>query len=136
MSVFGKKQKRLVAYYWLWVIVWCAGIYCLSDIPSLRSDLPGGWDFFLRKLAHITEYAVLVSLFYRAASQSMGRRRATAYAALFAFTFALSDEYHQTFIAGRSGNAADVTIDSLGIFLSVLLIDKRSLDASIKKINN
>lgn len=63
----------------------------------------------------------------------MDKRRAIAYATLFAFTFALSDEYHQSFVFGRSGNATDVAIDSLGIFLSVLLIDKRYLDASIKK---
>jgi VanZ family protein len=132
MSVFSEKQKRSIIYYWLPVLFWCAGIYYLSDIPSLRSDLPGGWDYILRKFAHITEYAVLVFLFYRAASQGVGRRRAIAYAALFAFTFALSDEYHQSFIIGRSGNAVDVSIDSLGIFLSVLLIDKQFLDASIK----
>lgn len=133
MSILSGKQKRLVVFYWLPVLFWCAGIYYLSDIPSLRSDFPGEWDFLLRKLAHITEYAVLVFLFYRAASQGVGRRRALAYAALFALTFALSDEYHQSFIAGRSGNAVDVSIDSLGIFLSVFLIDKRFLDASIKK---
>jgi VanZ family protein len=134
MSVLSKKQERLIIYYWLPVILWCAGIYYLSGIPSLKSDLPGNWDYILRKFAHITEYAVLVFLFFRAASQqNMGRHRAVAYAALFAFTFALSDEYHQTFVAGRSGNAVDVTIDSLGIFLSVLLIDKRFLDVSIRK---
>lgn len=133
MSVLSGKQKRLVAYYWLPVLLWCAGIYYLSDVPSLRSDLPGGWDYVMRKLAHISEYAGLVFLFYRAASQGVGKRRAIAYAALFAFTFALSDEYHQSFIVGRSGNAVDVSIDSLGIFLAVLLIDKRFLDVSIKK---
>lgn len=134
MITLSKKQKRLIFFYWLPVLFWCAGIYFLSGIPSLRSELPDGWDLILRKLAHITEYAVLTFLFFRAASQSIGKRRAIAYAALFALTFALSDEYHQTFIAGRSGNAVDVTIDSLGIFLAVFLIDKRFLDVSIKKV--
>lgn len=134
MITLSKKQKRLIFFYWLPVLFWCAGIYFLSSVPSLRSELPDDWDLVLRKLAHITEYAVLVFLFFRAASQSIGKRRAIAYAALFALTFALSDEYHQTFISGRSGNAVDATIDSLGIFLSVFLIDKRFLDVSIKKV--
>lgn len=134
MIMLNKKQKRLILFYWFPVLFWCAGMFFLSNIPSLRSELPDDWDLLLRKLAHITEYAVLTFLFYRAASQSIGKRRAIAYAALFAFTFALSDEYHQTFISGRNGNGVDVTIDSLGIFFSVFLIDKRFLDVSIKKV--
>ncbi|MDD3006168.1 MAG: VanZ family protein [Candidatus Pacebacteria bacterium] len=134
MIALNKKQKRSIIFYWLPVFFWCAGIFYLSSIPSLRSDFADNWDLILRKIAHITEYAVLTFLFYRAAAQNIGRRRAIAYAALFALTFALSDEYHQTFISGRSGNAVDVTIDSLGIFLSVFLIDKRFMDASIKKV--
>ncbi|MFA7169835.1 MAG: VanZ family protein [Candidatus Paceibacterota bacterium] len=126
-------KLKIILKYWLPVLLWCAGIYCLSGIPSLRSELPGGWDYALRKISHLTEYAFLTFLFFRAATQSMDKRRAIAYATLFAFTFALSDEYHQSFVFGRSGNATDVAIDSLGIFLSVLLIDKRYLDASIKK---
>jgi len=136
MIMPSKKQQRIIVFYWLPVFFWCAGIYYLSSIPSLRSDLPGGWDYILRKIAHITEYSVLAFLAFRAAAQSIGKRRALAYAVLFAFAFALSDEYHQTFIAGRSGNAVDVTIDSLGIFLSVFLIDKSFLDVSIKKLNS
>lgn len=131
--MLSKKQKRLIVFYWLPVLFWCAGIYYLSSVPSLRSELPGEWDYVLRKIAHVTEYAFLVLLFYRAAAQSMGRRRAVAYSAFFALAFAFSDEYHQTFVAGRSGNGVDVTIDSLGIFLSVFLIDKKFLDASIKR---
>jgi len=122
--------------YWLPVLLWCVLIYYLSSVPSLRTDFPSEWDYMLRKLAHITEYAVLTFLFFRAAAQSIGVRRALACAVLFAFAFALSDEYHQTFVAGRSGNAVDVTIDSLGIFLSVFLIDKRFLDVSIKKVKS
>jgi len=134
MIALNKKQKRLIVFYWLPVLFWCAGIYYLSSIPGLRSDFPDNWDLVLRKIAHISEYAILTFLFFRAAAQNIGKRRAIAYAALFALTFALSDEYHQTFIAGRSGNGVDVTIDSLGIFLSVFLIDKKFLDASIKKV--
>lgn len=118
---------------WLPVLLWCALIFYLSGVPSLRTELPGGWDFLLRKFAHISEYAVLTFLFFRADRLSVSPRRALASAVLFAFAFALTDEYHQTFVSGRSGNLVDVSIDSLGIFLSVFLIDKRYLDASIRK---
>lgn len=134
MITLSKRKKRLIVLYWLPVLFWCAGIFYLSSVPDLRSALPSGWDYILRKIAHTGEYAVLTFLFFRAAAQSIGRHRALAYATLFSLAFALSDEYHQTFVTGRSGNGVDVTIDSIGIFLAVFLIDKCFLDASIKQV--
>lgn len=127
-------QNKIIIYYWLPVLLWCVFIYYLSSIPGLRSELPGQMDLVLRKFAHIGEYAALTFLFFRAASQSFSPRRALLYAVLFAFTFALTDEYHQSFVPGRNGNAVDVTIDGLGILLAFFIIDKKSLDVSIMKI--
>lgn len=128
-----KEQQKNIVFYWLPVFLWCVLIYYLSSIPDLRSEFPNSIDYILRKISHITEYAVLVFLFFRATSLYIGKKRSIFYAVLFAFTFALTDEYHQSFVAGRSGNAVDVTIDSMGIFLSVFAIDKRYLDVSIRK---
>ena len=50
---------------WLPVVAWAAVIFAFSSIPSLSSGL-GAWDTVLRKGAHITEYAVLGALLYRA----------------------------------------------------------------------
>ena len=50
---------------WLPVVAWAAVIFAFSSIPSLSSGL-GTWDTILRKGAHITEYAVLGALLYRA----------------------------------------------------------------------
>ena len=35
--------------------------------------------------------------------------------------YAITDEYHQTFVAGRSGELRDVVIDSLGALLGILI---------------
>jgi VanZ family protein len=127
----SNKKQNIIIFYWLPVFLWCGLIFYLSGVPSLHSALPNEWDYIFRKIAHMTEYAVLALFFFRAASQNMGKRRALAYSALFALTFALTDEYHQTFVFGRNGNFFDVVIDSLGIFFSVFVIDKRFLDVSI-----
>ena len=127
------EKKKIIISYWFPVFLWCVLIYYFSSIPSLRSDLPGSMDFVLRKIAHMSEYAVLVYLFFRAACQSWSARRALFYASLFAFTFALTDEYHQSFVAGRSGNLVDVTIDGLGILFAFFIINKRLSGAGIKK---
>ena len=110
---------------WLPVFLWCAVIYYLSSIPSLKSDLPGQWDFISRKIAHITEYAVLTFLFFRASSRNLNYRKAISYSALFSITYALTDEYHQLFVFGRGGNLGDVFIDSIGVFLAVFLIYRK-----------
>ena len=50
---------------WLPVVVWCAVIFAFSAVPSLGTGL-GTWDLVLRKLAHVTEYAILAVLLVRA----------------------------------------------------------------------
>ena len=120
----NKKTINLIIL-WLPVLFWCAIIYYLSSIPSLKSDLPGQWDFIFRKIAHITEYAVLTFLFFRASSKNLNYKKAVSYSALFSITFALTDEYHQLFVFGRGGNLGDVFIDSLGVFLAVFLIYRK-----------
>ncbi len=125
MLRINKKTTNTITL-WLPVFLWCAVIYYLSSIPGLKSDLPGQWDFMFRKIAHITEYAVLTFLFFRASSRNLNYRKAISYSALFSITYALTDEYHQLFVFGRGGNLGDVFIDSIGVFLAVFLIYRKT----------
>jgi VanZ family protein len=101
---------------WLPVVVWAGVIFALSSIPALGTGL-GGWDVLLRKLAHITEYAVLAFLLRRALSAPW------AFAA--AVLYAISDEIHQSFVRGREGRLRDVLIDAVGIVLGLLAARRR-----------
>lgn len=92
---------------WLPVVAWAALIFALSSVPHLSSGL-GTWDYVLRKCAHVTEYAILGALLLRA----LGREVPALLAAL---AFAVSDELHQHFVAGRHGSGVDVAIDAIGI---------------------
>jgi len=106
---------------WLFVFVWAGVIFFLSHQPDLKSNLPGEWDFILRKLAHISEYAVLTFLLIRAIGQyQLSPKRVLAFSIIFAVLYAFSDEYHQSFIYKRTGAFQDVLIDCLGIFLICL----------------
>ena len=40
---------------------------------------------------------------------------------IFCLFFAAGDEFHQLFVPGRSGSAADVLIDMCGAFIGILL---------------
>lgn len=98
---------------WAPVVLWAAVIFALSSVPDLGTGL-GTWDLVLRKLAHAAEYAVLGALLLRA----VGDVRLAVAAGV---AYAISDEVHQRFVAGRVGSPLDVAIDAAGVALGVLL---------------
>jgi VanZ family protein len=104
----------------LWgpVVLWAAVIFALSSIPSLGTDL-GVWDTILRKGAHMTEYAILALLLFRALGSELP-------AFLFGLAYAVSDEIHQLFVSGRHGSPLDVAIDAAGLLLGLLALRLRS----------
>jgi VanZ family protein len=98
---------------WLPVVTWAAVIFTLSSIPSLSTGL-GTWDTILRKGAHLTEYAVLGGLLYRA----LGREPLALAAGI---AYAATDELHQYFVRGRHASPVDVAIDAVGVAVGMLL---------------
>lgn len=101
---------------WLAVALWMGVIFTFSSVPGLKSSLEPIYDFILRKMAHVAEYAVLTLLLYRAArNHGVQTKQALAIATLCALVFAGSDEWHQTFVTGRNGTLRDVAIDAVGI---------------------
>jgi VanZ family protein len=105
-------RSRLLTV-WLPVLVWAAVIFAFSSIPSLSSGL-GTWDTILRKGAHVTEYAVLGGLLYRA----LGREPLALAAGI---AYAATDELHQHFVRGRHASPVDVAIDAVGVAVGMLL---------------
>ena len=87
--------------------------------------------FFVRKAAHVTEYAILTGLLFRAWRGLMGgfwMRAATALGP--ALLFALADEFHQSFVVSRTSSLGDVGIDFAGAivgFAILALAQRRSL---------
>lgn len=84
-------------------------------------------EYVIRKLAHMFEFfclGITSALFI--GELLLDRRRrlllAGAAALLWAFLYACTDEWHQTFVSGRAGRFSDVLIDSSGALLGVLLI--------------
>jgi VanZ family protein len=98
---------------WLPVLVWAAVIFTFSSIPSLSTGL-GTWDTILRKGAHLTEYAVLGGLLYRA----LGRE---PLALAVGIAYAATDELHQYFVRGRHASPVDVAIDAVGVAAGMLV---------------
>lgn len=78
---------------------------------------------YVRKGAHVTEYILLamsVSLpmyVYRMRGFFM-----TLLAGAFCVMFAVGDEWHQSFVAGRVSDYHDVLIDSIGVLIGLIVI--------------
>ena len=82
-------------------------------------------EFLIRKSAHMFLYFVLAILIYMSISKGYSYKYYILAFVLSAM-YACSDEIHQLFIFGRSGEVRDVLIDSLGSLFGILLTSKIS----------
>ena len=98
-------------------------------IPFLRWLIPDiSWHtiiqvhLFVRKAAHVTEYAVLTGLLFRALRPSIeGFWQRAALALLPALIFAPLDEFHQSFVRTRTSSPVDVLIDYGGAIVGIAI---------------
>lgn len=76
-------------------------------------------SFYIRKLAHITEYLILGFLMFNLLKQYSVTN--IYYAIGLSILYSCTDEFHQLFISGRSGSIRDVLIDTIGILIGTYL---------------
>jgi VanZ family protein len=96
-----------------------AGIFYFSAQPYDGAGL-AWWEVFARKLGHFSGYLVLALAWAWALEALIDRPR--LWAAAISFAYACSDEFHQTFVDGRTGKVLDVGIDTLGIAAALLVV--------------
>jgi VanZ family protein len=79
----------------------------------------------LRKVAHVTEYAILGLLVYRSLGnrvRSFSPLRVGTWCILSASVYSLTDELHQAFVPGRHASLVDCGIDTLGAAVAMLMV--------------
>lgn len=76
-------------------------------------------SFYIRKIAHITEYLILGFLMFNLLKQYSVTN--IYYAIGLSILYSCTDEFHQLFISGRSGSIRDVLIDTIGILIGTYL---------------
>ena len=95
----------------------------------------GGGNEFLDALGHALAFGLLTFLIFWVLALYL---KITAFkpiilAWLLAFLYAISDEWHQAFISGRTASLQDIGMDGIGITLVVLILlyslRKKSLHA-------
>ena len=93
------------------------------DLSDARvKEISDAIEGFIRKVAHMAEFGTMSVLLYIWIGQwemSFLRRGGTAVGATA--VYAATDEFHQLFVAGRSGRFSDVCIDSAGALAGVVV---------------
>jgi VanZ family protein len=106
-----------------------APLVLMGVIFYLSAQPAGGhhawWVVVVRKLGHVTGYALLTGLWWWALRGVVDRP--LLWAIGIALAYACTDEFHQTFVRGRDGTPRDVGIDAIGMAIAAWLISARRL---------
>jgi VanZ family protein len=140
-------MDRRILKYWLPVILWMLVIFFGSTdllsaantskflVPFLRWLYHGinelgllQAQFLVRKAGHVTEYAILMVLIWRAADHYREmesftwRWQTSLHAFLLTVAYAASDEFHQSFYSSRTASVRDVFVDACGALAGLALV--------------
>ncbi len=110
-----------LALRWFPALLMMASIFLLSSQPASRIPHLGPYDTILKKGGHALGYAFLAISYYYALPSRLQSGYRIGIAFIMAVLFALSDEFHQSFVQGRSSSLTDVFIDAAGAAFALLL---------------
>ena len=140
MKIRIKNKKQF--FWWVATIGLMIGIFLFSNQPSTESSsISGGIvekfikpilelvhiqysemvHTIVRKIAHFTFYGLLgISTLNLLRSYRI--QKSILISLLICFLYASTDEFHQTFVPGRSGEFRDVFIDIAGSIFGILVM--------------
>jgi VanZ family protein len=104
---------------WIPAAIMMIAIFVLSATPASNLPYFGEFDLVVKKGGHAVGYAMLGLSYFYALPQRLTRTYRFIMAWFMAILFALSDEYHQSFVIGRNSSLIDVAIDGVGAFLAL-----------------
>ncbi|MGA9532391.1 MAG: VanZ family protein [Anaerolineales bacterium] len=125
-------SKNYSAYRWLPALLMMAAIFTFSSMPASRLPFFGDLDFLFKKSGHAIGYAMLGLAYYYALPSRLRSGYRWAVALLMALLFALSDEFHQSFVKGRTSSLRDVGIDSVSAAVALTFAALYSSNSSSK----
>jgi len=101
--------------------------------PNTKPETLAVIQFFTRKIAHLTEYAILGFLAARAFRTSPRpgiRNHWFLICTALIVVYALADGYHQSFVPSRTASIYDSMIDMAGGLTALLIARRRANDST------
>jgi VanZ family protein len=100
-------------------------IFYLSSLTSLPEEVPSFWGF--DKITHFIEYFVFGFLVYRCftgrKNDGDARRRSIFWTVSIGVFYAMTDEWHQSFVPGRDPSLWDALFDTLGVAFAAITFE-------------
>ena len=92
--------------------------------PAAQERFSERIDYPVRKAAHASEFALLAILFFGTLKTGLGGKRFPYFLIAFLASsfYAVTDEWHQIFVPGRSGQAGDVLLDAAGALFGCIFV--------------
>lgn len=94
----------------------------IKQVFKIPNDKYERWNLVVRKNAHAFEYFVLAVITGLALfSMGLRGRRAIVYIMFICLLYAVTDEFHQAFVPGRTSLVSDVLIDFSGSIIGIII---------------
>ncbi len=106
---------------WVPALVMMTAIFVLSALPASKVPTFGPYDVYFKKIGHAIGYGLLGVSYYYALPTRLPRLVRWSMALGLSLGFAVTDEFHQSFVSGRTASIRDVAIDGLGAFLALFV---------------
>jgi len=116
-------MRKILRFFptWLPAIIMMAAIFAFSGIPSESMPDYDWADLFVKKGGHLLGYGILGFAYLYAFEFNSSKIKL---AWLLAILYAMTDEFHQSFVAGRMASWIDVAIDGIGAALALLFVKR------------
>ena len=117
------KKAGLLFSLWLPVVFWCSLLFYFSSISNLKASQNPVFDEVFRTIAHFLLYILGYCLFFRALNFQKTKKNFLLPLFLTCL-YALSDEFHQTFVPTRTFQLMDLAVDFSGAFIGKVIIEE------------
>ncbi len=128
MKKVDNKQKAIILLtLWGPVVLQMCIIFYFSSQPAgsvVVEEFP-----FSTSLGHLGGYFILGLLLYRAFNSGhfAWSRKSALISLVAGIIYAMSDEFHQLFVAGRQASLSDVVLDTIGLLLFIIMLRIKSM---------
>jgi hypothetical protein len=107
-------KKAGLGLRWLPAVIMMGLIFMFSSMPIGVLPYFGHWDLLIKKGGHALGFGMLGLAYAYALPARLPRKQRWLLSLLMVVLFALSDEFHQSFVNGRHSRLTDVLIDTSG----------------------